>query len=58
MKKKTIRALKKLSKLSPTEKVAATVMGAVYLPVAVIWELSKKPNYQLKPKKRRKRKLW
>ena len=58
MKKKTIKALKKLSKLSPAEKVAATVMGAVYVPVAVIGELSKNPRYQLKPKKRRRRKLF
>lgn len=55
MKKKTIRALKKLSELSPAEKAAAVAFGAVYVPAAVIYELSKKPNYQSKPRKRRRK---
>jgi hypothetical protein len=50
MKKKTT---KKFEKLSPIEKAAAVVAGAVYVPFAVIYELSKKPKYQSSSKKRK-----
>ncbi len=55
MKKKTIKALKKLAKSTPGEKVLAGAIGATIFPFLVINELSKKPRYQLEPKRRRRR---
>lgn len=55
MKKKTITALKRLEKLTPTGKAVAFTAATVYLPFGVIHELLKKPKYQLKPKRRRRR---
>ena len=55
MRKKTITAIKRLEKLTPAEKAVALTIGAAYLPIGVIFELSKKPKYQLAPKKRRRR---
>lgn len=56
MTKKTIKALKKIERYSPEEKVLAGAIGVTVFPFLVINELLKKPNYQLKPKKRRRRK--
>lgn len=50
MKKKTIRGLRKLSKLSPKEKAVAVAVGAVLFPTAVILEMAKSRN---KPKRRK-----
>ena len=50
MKKKTIRALKKLSKLSPKEKAVAVAVGAAIFPAAVIFEMAKSRS---KPKRRK-----
>lgn len=50
MKKKTIRGLRKLSKLSPKEKAVAVAVGAALFPAAVILEMAKSSN---KPKRRK-----
>lgn len=50
MKKKTIKALKKLSKLPPEEKAVAAVVGAAYFPIGVALEMAKNMN---KPKRRK-----
>lgn len=50
MNKKTIRGLKKLSKLSPKEKAVAVAVGAVVFPVAVVFEMAKNRS---KPKRRK-----
>ena len=50
MNKKTFTALKKFSKLSPAEKTAAVAFGAVYVPIAVVFELAKTRS---KPKRRK-----
>lgn len=50
MKKKTIRGLKKLSKLSPKEKAVAFAIGAIVFPAAVIFEMAKNRS---KPKRRK-----
>lgn len=47
MKKKTIKALKKLS---PTEKALAGAIGVVYFPVGVVLQMAKDMN---KPKRRK-----
>lgn len=53
MKKKTIKALKEFDKLSPTKKVAATVVSAAIFPIALtlgVYKQSQKRKY----KKRRR----
>lgn len=56
MTKKSIKALKKIERYSPEKKALATAIGVTAFPFLVIYELSKKPRYQAKPIKRRRRK--
>ena len=50
MKKKTITAIKRFGKLTPTEKAVAFTAGAVYLPFGVALQMAKNMN---KPKRRK-----
>lgn len=54
MKKKTITALKKLDKLSPTEKIVATAVGAAMFPIVLTLEVYKQSQKKKYKKRRRK----
>jgi hypothetical protein len=50
MKKKTIKAIQELDKLTPAEKAVAFSMGVAYLPFGIVLQMAKDMN---KPKRRK-----